>query len=92
MADLFASNELTDNAPRPLADRLRPKVLDDVVGQGHLVGGEGTLSRMLRSGSLGSLVFGGRLAPARRPLLACLLMKLIWLSTKYPRFSQALQN
>ena len=59
MADLFASNELTDNAPRPLADRLRPKVLDDVVGQGHLVGGGGTLSRMLRSGSLGSLVFWG---------------------------------
>ncbi|MEP3525290.1 MAG: replication-associated recombination protein A [Hyphomicrobiales bacterium] len=59
MADLFKTPDLSDNAPRPLADRLRPKVLNEVVGQGHLVGDEGTLTRMLRSGSLGSLVFWG---------------------------------
>lgn len=59
VADLFKTPDLSDNAPRPLADRLRPKVLSDVVGQGHLVGDEGTLTRMLRSGSLGSLVFWG---------------------------------
>ena len=59
VADLFKAPDLSDNAPRPLADRLRPKVLSDVVGQGHLVGDEGTLSRMLRSHSLGSLVFWG---------------------------------
>lgn len=59
VADLFKTPDLSDNAPRPLADRLRPKVLSDVVGQGHLVGDEGTLTRMLRSGTLGSLVFWG---------------------------------
>ncbi|MEP2943294.1 MAG: replication-associated recombination protein A [Hyphomicrobiales bacterium] len=59
MADLFKTPDLSDNALRPLADRLRPKVLNEVVGQGHLVGDEGTLTRMLRSGSLGSLVFWG---------------------------------
>ncbi len=46
-------------APRPLADRLRPERLADVVGQDHLVGPDGALSRMLNSGSLGSMVFWG---------------------------------
>ena len=59
MADLFATNDATESALRPLADRLRPKVLDDVFGQEHLIGDEGTLSRMLRSDSLGSLIFWG---------------------------------
>lgn len=59
MADLFATTDLVDKTPRPLADRLRPKMLNDVVGQEHLVGEQGTLTRMLRSGTLGSLVFWG---------------------------------
>lgn len=46
-------------APRPLADRLRPERLADVVGQDHLVGVDGALSRMLNSGSLGSMIFWG---------------------------------
>ncbi len=44
---------------RPLADRLRPDTLDQVVGQDHLVGPEGTLSRMLDRGSLASLILWG---------------------------------
>lgn len=51
-----------DRAPaagRPLADRLRPTRLAEVAGQDHLVGPEGALTRMLESGSLGSLVFWG---------------------------------
>jgi putative ATPase len=40
---------------RPLADRLRPKVLGEVVGQTHLTGPDGALTRLLASGSLGSL-------------------------------------
>jgi len=59
MSDLFAAAGLERSAPRPLADRLRPKTLADVVGQDHLVGPEGTITRMLRSGSLGSLIFWG---------------------------------
>nr|WP_132006028.1 replication-associated recombination protein A [Camelimonas lactis] len=51
-----------DRAPsagRPLADRLRPTRLAEVAGQDHLVGPEGALTRMLESGSLGSMVFWG---------------------------------
>lgn len=44
---------------RPLADRLRPTSLDEVVGQEHLTGKEGVLSRMVESGDIGSLVFWG---------------------------------
>lgn len=44
---------------RPLADRLRPSVLEDVVGQDHLLGENGVLTRMLRADSMGSLIFWG---------------------------------
>ena len=43
----------------PLADRLRPRVLTEVVGQEHLTGPEGALTRMLASGSIGSAIFWG---------------------------------
>lgn len=59
MADLFSSAGLDRDAPRPLADRLRPTSLSQVVGQDHLVGSEGILTRLIQSGSLGSLVFWG---------------------------------
>ncbi len=59
MTDLFGAAKLEKDAPRPLADRLRPQKLDEVVGQDHLVGPEGALSRLIASGSLGSLVFWG---------------------------------
>lgn len=52
--DLFGSQ-----APRPLADRLRPQKLADVVGQHHLLGQEGTLSRLLKGGGLPSILFWG---------------------------------
>ena len=45
--------------PRPLADRLRPRSLDEVVGQDHLLGPDGTLTRMLARGSLASLILWG---------------------------------
>lgn len=59
MATLFEAAGLDKGAPRPLADRLRPKALADVVGQDHLVGAQGTLTRMLRSGRLSSLILWG---------------------------------
>ena len=59
MSDLFAVAGLDQGAPRPLADRLRPKTLGEVVGQDHLVGPEGALSRLLAAGSIGSLIFWG---------------------------------
>jgi putative ATPase len=44
---------------RPLADRLRPRTLEEVVGQDHLLGPDGTLTRMLARGSLASLILWG---------------------------------
>jgi len=61
MADLFdqSPDAPPEGAPRPLADRLRPHILKDVIGQDHVLGPEAPLGVMLRSGSLGSLVFWG---------------------------------
>lgn len=62
MADLFgetATPAATDNAPRPLADRLRPQSLAEVIGQSQVLGPEAPLGVMLASGSLSSLVFWG---------------------------------
>ena len=61
-ANLFTAAGLAQDAPRPLADRLRPGVLSDVAGQDHLIGPQGALSRLLRDGAsrgLGSLIFWG---------------------------------
>ena len=60
MADLFANDSPKRPEPgRPLADRLRPKNLEEVVGQEHLTGEDGVLTRMIRAGSLGSMIFWG---------------------------------
>jgi putative ATPase len=56
---LFAAAGLDKDAPRPLADKLRPQKLSEVVGQDHLLGTDGVLTRMLETRSLGSLVFWG---------------------------------
>ncbi|MGH6734795.1 MAG: replication-associated recombination protein A [Methyloceanibacter sp.] len=57
-ATLFEAAGLSDSAPRPLADRLRPKSLDEVIGQDHLLG-DGMLGRMVRARRLGSVIFWG---------------------------------
>jgi putative ATPase len=59
MSDLFSSAGLDQNAPRPLADRMRPTKLSEVVGQDHLVGPDGILTRLIASKTLGSLIFWG---------------------------------
>jgi len=46
-------------APRPLADRLRPKSLSDILGQDHLIGAEGPIGRMIQSGQLASMILWG---------------------------------
>ena len=56
---LFEAAGLEKEAPRPLAARLRPERLADVVGQDHLLGPDGVITRMLATGSLGSLIFWG---------------------------------
>ena len=57
--NLFAAAGLEHDAPRPLPERLRPRVLSDVVGQDHILGPDGALTRMLETRTLGSLVFWG---------------------------------
>jgi aryl-alcohol dehydrogenase-like predicted oxidoreductase len=52
VSDLFQAAGLTEEAPRPLADRLRPESIEDVVGQDHLLGPEGPIGRMLAQGRL----------------------------------------
>ena len=59
MANLFQAAGMDRDAPRPLADRLRPQKLSEVVGQDHLVGGSGVLTRMLATGRLSSIIFWG---------------------------------
>ena len=59
MTNLFQAAGLDREAPRPLADRLRPKRLADVVGQDHLVGSAGTLTRALQGGRLQSMILWG---------------------------------
>ena len=56
---LFTTAGLERDAPRPLADKLRPAKLDEVVGQDHLLGRDGALSRLLDTRTLGSLIFWG---------------------------------
>lgn len=59
MADLFEAAGLDQDAPRPLADRLRPSNLDDMVGQQHLLGENGILRRMVEQKRLSNLIFWG---------------------------------
>jgi putative ATPase len=60
--DLFGTTAPAESTPRgdrPLADRLRPRTLDEVVGQDQLLGPDGALTRMLARGSLASLILWG---------------------------------
>jgi len=54
MSTLFESQ-----APRPLADRLRPGSLDEVIGQDHLLGPQGPIERMIASRQLASMILWG---------------------------------
>ena len=65
MADLFADEMPEGSAPdqpredAPLADRLRPRGLDEVIGQEHLTGPEGAIGRMVAAGKLSSIILWG---------------------------------
>ena len=59
MVSLFEAAGLDKEGPRPLADRLRPTRLADVVGQEHLVGPQGSLTKMLASGRIPSIILWG---------------------------------
>ncbi len=59
MSDLFEAAGLTPEAPAPLADRMRPVTLDEVVGQDHLLGENGPIRRMVENRRLSSMILWG---------------------------------
>src|SRR5277367_5065999 len=59
MSDLFEAAGLTPEVPTPLADRLRPRSLAEVVGQDHLLGPEGPIGRMAAAHRLASMILWG---------------------------------
>ena len=61
MSDLFGDNEKSElsKANAPLADRLRPASLDEVIGQEHLTGSDGAIGRMVAAGTLSSMILWG---------------------------------
>src|SRR5437016_3092601 len=58
-ANPFAAAGMEQDAPHPLPDKLRPRTLAEVVGQDHILGPDGALTRMLATRTLGSLIFWG---------------------------------
>ncbi|MEP1229343.1 MAG: replication-associated recombination protein A [Litorimonas sp.] len=59
MSNLFQSAGLEAQAPQPLAEKLRPQTLAEVVGQDHLIGPDGPIGRMLEQGRLASMILWG---------------------------------
>ena len=49
----------SSNVKRPLADRMRPTKLEEVVGQSHIVGENAPLGRMIKSGKINSFILWG---------------------------------
>src|ERR1700746_526801 len=90
---LFAAAGLDRTAPRPLADKLRPDKLSEVVGQDHLLGPDGALHRTLacpRRAPSARLFFGVHRAPAK-PRWRCFLpTPPNSISSRFRRFSPAL--
>ena len=59
MSDLFNNENSLDALKAPLADRMRPQSLDEVIGQNHLFGEKGPLQNMLTSGIFSSIILWG---------------------------------
>src|SRR3546814_12333735 len=69
MADLFAPDDIPPvPADAPLADRLRPRALAEVVGQDHLTGPEGAIGRMVAAGRLSSTILWGPPGTGKTPI------------------------
>lgn len=66
---------------RPLADRLRPESLDDIVGQTHLFGKNGVVRKMLESGRVTNMIFFGPPGTVRPPRQISWQSSRAWRST-----------
>lgn len=59
MTSLFEAARMDSEAPTPLAERLRPASLEEVIGQDHIVGPDGPIGRMVAEGRLASIILWG---------------------------------
>ena len=59
MIDLFNNEDSSDALKAPLADRMRPQSLNEVIGQDHLLGKDAPLQNMISSGVFSSLILWG---------------------------------
>ena len=59
MEEQMGLGEVVATRNAPLADRMRPRTLDEVIGQEHLTGPEGAIGRMVAAGKLSSMVLWG---------------------------------
>lgn len=59
MPNLFDADGVEPGTPGPLADRLRPQTLDEVLGQDHLIGHTGPIRKMVEAGRLSSMILWG---------------------------------
>ena len=76
MSDLFQSEGDEENDRRPLADRLRPAALSEIVGQDHLIGSEGPVGRMVAAGHLSAIIFWGPPGTGKTQPLDC--WQMLW--------------
>ena len=89
MNDLFAPNAAdTPKGPQPLAERLRPRAIDQVIGQVQILAADAPLGAMLGNKQLSSLIFGDHPVLAKRHWRACLRITLICTSSRLVRFSR----
>ncbi|WP_188945983.1 AAA family ATPase, partial [Polymorphobacter multimanifer] len=83
MGDLFGP----DPEKAPLAEKLRPKSLADVLGQAHLTGAQGAIGRMVASGRLSSLILWGPPGTGKpsiaRPLADAVGMRFVGISAVF---------
>lgn len=76
MSDLFENSEVQQKTYVPLAQRMRPQKLDEIVGQDHILGLESPLRKMIANGSVPSMIFWGPPGCGKTTLANCIANEL----------------
>lgn len=72
MSDLFENKNQSPKSYVPLAQRMRPNKLDEIVGQAHIIGADSPLRRMIQSGTVPSMIFWGPPGCGKTTLAYCI--------------------